>query len=211
MANDTNKSTSISNLDASPELPSSSGQGATGRRVSVDDYCAATALGLQSTGSYYKLVRLPTRGIIKSVEIYTDSGPNLSGSALAIDFDLIFSDSTIDGTPSFLQGLIPTSANTGGTTSITSYSSPNKIFGTVKPTASASAFALTNEVTNGLGSNYSLTGGFFNLPLYQIFGFTDGRGNPSDPGGYFDLMAFVITGATTGGACNIYAAVSYVI
>ena len=62
---------------------------------------------------------------------------------------------------------------------------------------------------NGLGANYSFTGGFANLPLFQIFGFTDGRGQPSDPGGYFDLLAYVATGATTGGACNIYARVDY--
>ena len=211
MANDAVKSTSISNLDASPELPSTAGLGSAGRRVTVDDYCTATAAGLQSSGSYYRIVRIPTRGIIKSVSIATDAGPNLSGSALAIDLNLIFSDSTIDGTPTFLQGLIPTSANTGGTTTIASYSSPNKIYGTIKPTATALLFGPTDEVINGIGANYTLTGGFFNLPLYQIFGFTDGRGQPSDPGGFFDLMAYVATGATTGGACNIYAAVSYLI
>lgn len=208
--NDTVKSASITNLDTTPIIEVNAGQGNPGRAVRVDDYATATAAGLQSSGSYYKLVRIPTGAVVKSVVIGTDTGPNLNGS-LALDLNLIFSDSTLDGTNTFYQGLIPTSANTGGTTTIASYSSPNKIFGTVKPTATATAFALTDEYLNGLGANYSFTGGFSNLPLYQIFGFTDQRGQPSDPGGYFDLLAYVATGATTGAACNIYARVDYTI
>jgi hypothetical protein len=212
MANDTVKSASLTNLDASPLVISNAGQGAVGRPITVDDFCAATAAGLQSSGSYYKLVRIPSIALVKSVIIATDVSPNLSGTALAIDLNLIFSDSTIDGTPTFLQGLIPTSANTGGTTTIASYSSPNKIYGTVKPAAAATAGVVpTDEIFNGLGTNYSFTGGFTNLPLFQLFGFTDGRGQPSDPDGYFDLLAYVATGATTGGACNIYSRVTYVV
>lgn len=210
MANDTVKSLSITNLDATPLVISNAGQGLSGRTIRIDDYCTATVAGLQSVGSYYKLVRLPTFALIKSVTMGTDTGPNLNG-ALAIDLNLIFSDATDDGTPGFLQGLIPTSANTGGTTTIASYSSPNKIYGTWKPAAAATIIEPTELVLNGLGSNYSFTGGFSNLPLFQIFGFTDGRGQPSDPGGYFDLLAYVATGATTGGACNIYARVDFTI
>ena len=204
---DTTKSTSITNLDTVPIIKPTAGAGGLARSVTIDDYCAATAAGLQSAGSWYKLVRVPTWVLVKSVEVAADTGPNLNGS-LAIDLNWVFSDSADDGTPVWLQGLIPTSANTGGTTTIASYSSPNKMYGTWKPAASASLIEPTQEIFNGLGANYALTGGFMNLPLYQIFGFTDGRGEPSDPGGYFDLMAYVATGATTGGACNIYAKVS---
>jgi hypothetical protein len=211
MANDTVKSASITNLDAEPLLPANAGQGSTGRVVEVDDYCTATAAGLQSSGSYYKIVRIPTAAIVKGVNLFFDAGPNLNGN-LSLDLNLIFSDSTDDGTPTYLQGLIPTSANTGGTTTIASYSSPNKIFGAIyKPGAGAGAIGPTDFVFSGLGANYALTGGFQNLPLWQIFGFTDGRGYNADPGGWFDLMVYVLTGATTGGACNIYAKVSYTI
>jgi hypothetical protein len=210
MANDTVKSTSLTNLDATPLLINNGGQGQVAFAGQVEDFCAATAAGLQSAGSYYKLVRVPSFALIKEVTVATDSGPNLAG-ALAIDLNWIFSDSTDDGTPTWLQGLIPTSANTGGTTTIASYSSPNKMYGTWKPSASASAVTPTEETFNGLGSAYSFTGGFMNLPLFQLFGFTDGRGQPADPGGFFDLMAYVATGATTGGACNIYARVRYAV
>lgn len=211
MANDTVKSASITNLDAAPLVISNAGQGAVGRLITVDDYAAATAAGLQSSGSYYKLIRLPSFAIVKSVLMGADAGPNLSGSALALDLNLIFSDSTDDGTPTFLQGLIPTSANTGGTTTLASYSSPNKIYGTWKPSASSALIEPAEFIFNGVGANYSFTGGFVNQPLFQLFGFTDGRGQPADPGGFFDLLAYVATGATTGGACNLYARVSYVI
>lgn len=204
---DTVKSTSITNLDTTPIIKNTSGSGAFADRITIDDYCAATAAGLQSAGSWYKLVRVPTWAKVKSVSLAADAGPNLSGTALAIDLNWVFSDSTDDGTPTWLQGLIPTSANTGGTTTIASYTSPNLIYGTWKPAASAAIIEPTDLVLNGLGANYSFTGGFMNLPLYQIFGFTDGRGEPSDPGGYFDLLAYVATGATTGGACNLYARV----
>lgn len=206
--NDTVKSTSLTNLDATPFIISNAGQGAVGRLISVDDYCAATAAGLQSSGSYYKLIRLPSFAVIKSVVLASDAGPNLNGS-LCFDLNLIFSDSTDDGTPTWLQGLIPVLANTGGTVSLATYTGTNKIYGLWKPSASASAIAPTEFFLNGLGANYSFTGGFTNLPLFQLFGFTDGRGQPADPGGFFDLMAYVSTGATTGGACNIWAKVAY--
>jgi hypothetical protein len=208
MANDAVKSNSILNLDTVPIIANNAGAGAPGRTVTVDDYCAATAAGLQSSGSYYRLLRLETRALLESLIVATDSGPNLAG-ALALDLSLIFSDSTDDGTPAFLQNQIPQSTNTGATTTLAAYSSPNKIFGTWKPAAASTAVSLTDLIFNGLGANYSFTGGFLTYPLYQLFGFTDGRGQPSDPGGYFDLLAYVATGATTGGAANIYAKARY--
>jgi hypothetical protein len=210
MANDTVKSQSLTYLDTVPIIESNAGNGAAARLVEVDDYCTATAAGLASSGSYYKLLRLPSFALVKSVILATDSGPNLNGS-LCLDLNMIFSDSADDGTPAFLQGLIPTNANTGGTTTIASYSSPNKIFGLWKPSASASAINFTEFMLNGLGTSYAFTSNFIYYPLFQLFGFTDARGIASDPGGYFDLMAYVSTGATTGGACNIYAKVRYAI
>ena len=212
MAADSVKSQSITFLDAVPIAVSNAAQGLGGRLVTVDDFCTATAAGLQSSLSFYKLVRVPTGALVKSVKIATDAGPNLNGS-LCIGLGWIFSDSASpggDGTPVFYQGLIPTFANTGGTTTLAAPVNPNFIYGLWKPAAAATAISLTEFVTNGLiAATYTITGGFFNLPIWQIFGFTDGRGNPSDPGGYFDLLALVTTGATTGGACNIYAQVTY--
>ena len=206
--NDTVKSTSLTYLDNVPVIDVNAGQGLGGRMVEVDDYCTATAAGLQSSGSYYKFVRVPTGAVVKSVLMAADTGPNLNG-ALAVSLSWIFSDSTDDGTPTFYQGLVPTSANTGGTTTIASWSSPNEIYGFWKPAAAATVIEPTELLLNGLTSTFAFSAGFSNLPLWQIFGFTDGRGNAADPGGYFDLIAHVETGATTGGACNLYAKIRY--
>lgn len=210
MANDSVKSTSLTDLDAIPIANINAGQGLGGRLVTVDDFCTATAAGLQSSGSYYKFVRVPSGALIKSVKIAADAGPNLNG-ALALQLNWIFSDSTLDGTPTFYQGLIPTNANTGGTITLAQAltGATNAMYGFWKPAAASTAIGLTEFVLNNIPGSYTITGGFFNLPLFQLFGFTDQRGNASDPGGYFDLLALVATGATTGGACNLYAQVSY--
>src|SRR5262249_39505360 len=100
MALDTVKSTSLTNLDAIPFIESNAGRGAAGRSVTGDDWCAAPAVGLQTAGSYYKLVRIPTGAIIKSVRLATDKAPDAaSAKTVAFDLNLIFSDSTDDGTP----------------------------------------------------------------------------------------------------------------
>lgn len=210
MAKDSVKSASITNLDATPIVFNNAGGGRPARTFVVDDFCAATAAGVASAGSTYRPIRVPTGSLVDSVTLFTDAALDAaSAKTLALDVSWIFSDSTDDGTPVPLQGLIPTSANTGGTTSIASYSSPNKMYGTVIETSNTLPYGPTNVVFNGLGANYSFTGGFMNKPLYELFGFTDGRGNPSDPGGYFDLLVYVATAATTGAAGNIYAKVSY--
>jgi hypothetical protein len=210
MAVDAVKSQSITNLDATPIVPNTAGQGATGRRVEVDDFVTTTATGLQSAGSSYRIVRIPTGAVIKSVTIATDKSADVTASTavLALDVNLAFSDSTKDGTPANLQGLIPTTANTGGTTTLASYSSPNKIFGTVKAVVTPAVIGPTEYVFNGIGTTYNFLG-LTQQPLWQTFGFTDGRGSPADPGGYFDLLVYVLTAATTGQACNLYARVAY--
>jgi hypothetical protein len=209
MAADTNKSQSLTNLDSTPFVPNSAGQGAAGRYAEVDDVCAATATGVGTTTSTYKLVRIPTGAIPKSVQLATDVALDTGTHALVFDINLIFSDSTIDGTPAALQGLIPTTANNGSVTTIASYSSPNKIFGTVNNTSASVALAPTNVTLNGSRTNYPLVN-LVQQPLWQTFGFVDGRGNPADPGGYFDLMLYVSTGAGTGAAGNIWGKIDYV-
>lgn len=211
MAADTVKSLAITNLDATPYTPNSAGQGAAGIRKTVDGFCAATSAGLQTVASTYRLCRIPTGAIIKSVMLATDKAPDVTTTVvLAIDLHLIFSDSTIDGTQSALQGLLPTTANTGGTVTVATYTAANKIFGTVKSTGPTVLLPANELVFNGIGTNYNFTG-ITQQPIWQTFGFTDGRGSPADPNGYFDLFAYVATAAVTGQACNIYGRVDYVV
>ncbi len=221
MASDALKSQSITSLDATPIVPVSAGQGGPGRRVVVDDLCATTATGLQSTGSYYKLVRVPSGAIVKSVKIWSDKALDSIASAptLGFDFNLAFSDSTDDGTPSFLQGLIPQTGTAATTTTFATYSSPNIIFGSVTVSTTNSqkggvggggtaGFGPVELLFNGSRTNYPMSS-IASMPLWQIFNYTDGRSNVADPGGYFDLVAYVSTAAATGVVGNLYAQVEY--
>jgi len=210
MAVDTVKSNSINLLDAiNPAVMVTSGQGGAGDLFEIDDYCAATSTGVVSVGSTYRLVRFPTQVKIKAVHVYSDGVLDSSATvSLVVDFNVAFSDSTIDGTPSNYQGLIPTSANTGATTSVASYSSPNIMFGSNKPNASNAKWDPT-EITFKGASTYSIlhtTG----QPLWQTFGFTANAGQNQDPGGNFDILAYVSTAAGTGHSANLGVRVMYV-
>lgn len=210
MAADAVKSLSITNLDAIPSIPNSRGQGAPGMLQYADGVCAATATGVGTLVSTYRLCRIPTGAIPKSVVFATDKALDSNASqVLAFDLNLVFSDSTLDGTPSNVQGLIPTTANTGATTTFAAYSSPNIIFGTVVNASHTAALGPTDVIFSGSRTNYPLIN-LTQQPLWQTFGFVDGRGNPVDPNGYFDLVAYVSTAAATGVAGNIYARVGYV-
>lgn len=209
MAADIGKSLSIQGLDATPYVPQSAGQGAVDMLNIQDDIVAATATGLGTAKSSYRLCRIPTDAVIKRVVLATDVALDTGTHALTFDINLAFSDSTIDGTQPALQGLIPTTANNGAVTTLASYSSPNKMFGTINNTSASVAMARTDVTFNGTLATYSMAV-LVTQPVWQAFGFVDGRGNPMDPGGYFDLYLVNSTVAGTGAAGNIYGLIEYV-
>lgn len=211
MAKDTNiLSASITSYDTiNPTVQVTAGQGGPTRLYEVDDFAAATSAGLATVGSYYRMVRFPTSAIIKSFEFATDVAVDTSATAsLALDFNIAFSDSTIDGTPSTFQGQIPTTAGNAVTTFAT-YSSPNKMFGAavVQPTANA-AWAFTQYWLKGGFSNYTLLA-IMQQPLWQTFGFQAAAGQNQNPGGNFDMTAYVATVAGTAHAGNLISKVMY--
>jgi hypothetical protein len=219
MAAEQIKSTSITNLDSTPIIFNTSAQGATGRPVQVDDWAACSATPLQSTKSFYRIIRFPTGAIVKSVSIATDVGLDSGSHALVMDFNVAWSDSTVDGTPLAFQlgtlglaateAVIPTTAFDGKTTTtIAAYSSPNKLFGSYTMSSAGNALGPTDIVFNGTNATLAFKT-LTSQPMWQYFGYTDGRGNPVDPGGYFDLIAYVSTAAGTGVAGNIYVKLSY--
>lgn len=211
MGTETVKSLALTNLDSTPVVTNTAAQGAAGRLLMVDDFVAATATGLGTAGSYYRLCRVPTGAIPKRLRVATDKAPDAaSGKTVAFDLSFIFSDSTIDGTQAALQGLIPTTGNTGNTVTVVTYTGANKVFGTFIETSNTAAYGPTDLTMNGIGTAYPISV-LFNQPLWQTFGFVDGRGNPADPGGYFDLLVYVSTAATTAQACNLYASLEYAI
>jgi len=219
MAAEQIKSTSITNLDATPIVPNTSAQGAAGRPAVVDDWAACSGTPLQSTKSFYRLVRIPTGAIVKSLIIATDKALDSGTPTLAFDINVAWSDSLTDGTPIAFQlatrglatteAVIPTTAYDGSTmTTISAYSAPNKLFGTVTPSSNSVAYLSGDLVFNGNNTNLAYTK-ITSQPMWQYFGFVDGRGNPADPGGYFDIIAYVVTAANVGVAGNLYCRCTY--
>lgn len=212
MAAETLKSTTITNYDALPAQPVTSGMGSPYRVLQVDDFIACTAVGIGTATSSYRLCRFPTWAKVKALTIATDVALDTNASpTLAWDINVAFSEDTTDFTPVSLQALIPTTANTGATTTLASYTAPNKIFGSASTPFSTQhtvGYGPTDVGFAGSQTTYNLTKLAFQ-PLWQTFGFVDGRGNPSDPGGNFDILIYISTGAATGAAGNIYARLTY--
>lgn len=211
MAKDTVASNSIQLLDTTnPSVMVSAGQGAVSELYEIDDYCAATAAGLGTVGSIYRMVRFPTSAKIKSFVFFTDKALDTSATAsLQFDFNIAFSDSTIDGTPVNLQGLVPTTALAGATTTFATYSSANKLFGAAVTQPAANAiWAPTEYWMKGVSATFTI-GLITQQPLWQIFGFVDGGGRNANPGGNFDMVAYVATVAGTAQAGNAACRVMY--
>lgn len=213
MAAENLKSASITNDDASPPTANTRGSGAPAYLYTVEDYCSPTASGLGSTGSTYQLVRIPVNAKVKSVNLVI--GANLDSNAspaLVFDLNLAFSDSTVDGTQATLQAGIPTTANTGAITTVASYTSPNIIFGQTTGTQAKTTLVKSKVdfVFNGNQTNYPISK-VIGTELWSIFGFTNPYSVAQDPGGFFDLLAYVSTGAATGVAGTLAAQVTYVV
>ena len=49
------------------------------------------------------------------------------------------------------------------------------------------------------------------LPLFKILGFKNAQGYDTDPGGYFDIVAYVSVAAATGAAAKLWCEVEYAI
>lgn len=173
MTADTLKSTSITNLDANPVVQNTSGQGGPGALKSIDDAVTPTAAGLADTTSKYKMVRVPTNAKVKHIFLTADAAMDTNASpTLAVDIGLYYSDSTTDGTPSGNQNTVVSGA--------TALFASNQAFG--KGTAASPL------VLEGL-SNFSQAN--------RKKALWDAAGLATDPGGYFDIVVAVHTGAAT--------------
>lgn len=169
------KSTPITNLDATPVVMPSSGQGASGMLRSVNGHVAATT-GV-TTGSTYRLCRFPTNACVKHV-LLTNAALSTSTAA---DIDVAFSDSTTDGTPASLQGTIPQVS-----------AADNKLFGAAVAMASA---AKNSDVT----FSGTFTTDHQNIPMWQVLNALGSLGWTVDPGGFFDILVKTTATVTAGG------------
>lgn len=222
MAAEQIKSLSITNLDTVPRIPLTATQGAGARLTVTDDQVACAAVPLQSTKSFYRIIRVPSGAIPKSFVIATDAALDTGTHALVMDFNIAWADVADTkycplafqlGTLGLAatEAVIPTTANDGvTTTTIAAYAAPNLLFGSVTMAPTSVALAPIEKIMNGVTATYTMLK-ITQQPLWQTLGFVDGRGNPADPGGYFDIIAYVSTAAGTGGAGNLYAKLSYAV
>lgn len=214
MATENLVSSYISTLDSQPIQMLTTGEGAPGQLIRITDNIAVTAAGMNSVGSTYRLCRFPTRAKIKSLIV--DLGNVDSGGAGAVfDVNVAFSDSPYDGTPSIFQSAtanqalcIPRTGATGSVTSISSYSTPNILFGQITAGNNTVKYG-TQALWLGTYANWFANG--INLPLWNFFGFTNAQGQAQDPGGFFDILLYLSTHATTGAAASINVSMDFVL
>src|SRR5579859_3289744 len=211
------KSQSITYLDQTPPFQLGPNTGPGEDRI-VSGSCLP--LSGDNTSSTYKMVRVPSNAKIKQVEV--ESAITGAGSA---DLNIVWSDSTADGTSVTNQGTVPqiSSAN-------------NKLFGSALSLVSLSrssasysqwnwTFANTTNFPQGLAANAAITAAIsagnagyptsgttlltesINTPLWQMLGL--GTPTQGDPGGWFDFVFYITTGVTTGGALML--TVEYVV
>lgn len=179
MAVDTLKSTSISNLDASPIVPNSSGQGGPAMVRMINDHAVATVAA--SVGSTYRLCRIPTNAVVKRV-LLTNAAQGATG---AIDISVAHSDSTTDGTPAALQGLIPQIA-----------AADNKLFG-----AAVAITAAQKNQDQTFANSY--TTALQNVPLWNVLTTLGVTSFTADPGGFFDIVCKATAVLANGGDISI--------
>jgi len=170
MTADALKSLSITDLDATPVVQHTAGQGAPGSLKAVSDYVTPTTGGLGSTSSTYKMVRVPTQVKLKELKIISAQLDSNGSPTLAVDVGAYYSDSTVDGTASANQGnAVNAAAND---------------FGDNVLIASAASISATDVLTN-FGADKR------NKALWDALGLS------SDPGGYFDIVVTVEAIAAT--------------
>lgn len=175
MAVDHVKSSIITNLDASPVVQPTAGEGGPAPLKYVDGY--ATAVASSSVGATYQLCRVPSNAKIK--KIIFESEAQTAGK---FDLGVFYATDGEGGKPTALLVANAIDAD---------------FFATAIDCAAA---VLPTDVTNE-SLTYSLDKR--TQPIWQAAGLT------SDPGGYFDIVASVITTAVTTGTGKFGISVSY--
>lgn len=169
------KSASITGLDASPGVASTSGEGAQGNLRCAND--SVTGVVGDSIGSVYRIVRIPTDAKVKRV-LFSLGTASTAGAA---DISVAFSDSPYEGNAAY-------QALAGGVVQVTG-PVDNKMFGTAQ---SLTATQKNLDVT----FNGTFTIAHQNLPLWQVFVNLGATQFTTDPGGAFDIVLKLTTALT---------------
>lgn len=227
MTVETLSSTNITNLDATPMIFQTAGEGSPGQDAIQSDNVAHTSAFGSAAKNTSRQARFPTQAKVKHVYIYTKGLDSNVAATLTLDLNVAFSDSKTDGTPPGArdgttgEGLIPQSALTGAVTNLSSYTSANKMFGSAYAVANSGAVKYT-EVT----FNNTYTPALALQPMWAVMGGTgaasaapfaagggfaqQSNGQIDNPGGFFDMLAVVSGTAATAATGSIGMEVDYV-
>lgn len=173
------KSAAITNLDATPVVPNTAGEGAPNNLRTVEAF--VTTVAADAAGSTYRLARVPTRAILKDCIFRAEAQ-----GAGKVQLSVYYSDSTVDGTAAANQGLVVPST---GAAFISD------------DIDCAAAVTPVDKLGGGTSPGWNLSK--HNKQLWDALGLT------SDPGGFFDIVAVVHTTAITTGAARIGVSVGY--
>ena len=225
----TGKSQSLTYLDQTPPFQLGPNLGPGEMRSVVGSYLAVagdqagtyTAAG-GGTASVYKMVRVPSIAKIKNV--WLDSAVTVAGNA---DINIVWSDSTADGTSVTNQSTVPqiSSANNKLFGSAMNLVSIGRSTATVEgsnltfanttnfPMGPATNAAITAAISAG-NAGYPASGTLLttesqNTPLWQMLGL----GNPTqgDIGGWFDFVLTLTTAIGASGGGYVQLQVDYVV
>jgi hypothetical protein len=210
------KSIPVTNLDAQPGITATSGEGAPGYMKVADDNVSPSASNTQ--WSTYRLCRFPTNAKVKHVWMYT-SGIDSNATATAkFDLNVAFSDSLYDYTQVSYQGTIPSSnhdgtslafvAGTGYSTAYQNSGTGNKLFGSAVAVANSGAVQLVETTWKG---SPQFTPVNRDDDVWDVLGFVNAQGLAMDPGGFFDILAVLSTGAATAATGVLAVEVDYVL
>jgi hypothetical protein len=176
------KSASITNLDASPVVSNTIGEGAPGPELVINDLVAPVSA--DDTTSTYRLCRFPTNAKVKDLKIF--SAILTAGAA---DINVAFSDSTTDGTPPSLAGGV---VQLAGPVDNKLFGAAKALFGSTIPTGPIIANAYQGTFTPAMQ----------NIPMWQNLVTLGATQFTADPGGFFDIFLKVTTAITTGGTLS---------
>src|ERR1700752_2916573 len=98
------KSNTVTNLDATPVIIATAGEGQPGYVMSASDYASPTSSNASTSSD--RLCPIPTTAKVKKVWFYTKGIDSNASQTATFDINIAFSDATNDGTPSGLQALI---------------------------------------------------------------------------------------------------------
>lgn len=209
-AGDILESSTLVGLNVPPVIVPTTGEGASNKLYQNEDFVSPTTANVASS-TYTLGPRIPSNAKIKKVQMYGKGIDSNATAAFAVDVNLIFSDAPIggiaaglpvnDGTTAVNAGQIPTSALTGAITSISAYTSPNKMFGSaVVAVANSGAFKL-QELTHANTFTFAMR----QLPLWDLLGFA------VDPGGFFNFFVVCTTASSTAAAGTLGLIVDYAV